>query len=243
MEKLLSQSRATEVSTVFTQSILAYKKSSLSADAYLVNLISLMESKSTGLTEAIKRLKANSELEAKDIVRDDATRALFFLVKGGIYHPVDTVKKASAQLNRILEKHGLSLVDESYAIETALLNSLLLDLADAKLVPAIAAISGCTELIAQLQAAQTDFENTRLDYESSKATEGAHANATALKNEMIRLMNSKLVSYLTGMLLANESGYGSFAATINQLVVDNNLNVRKRSTTNNKGTENVGNES
>lgn len=234
LEKLSSQSKTTEVSDVLNQSISAWKQSNLTADAYLQRTMLNLEEKSVLLTGAIKRLKAASELEAKDEIRDNATRALFALVNGGIFHPDNAVKTASVAVNRILSKHGLGLVEESYATESALLNSLLKDLAATNLVVSIGAISGCAELIAQLQAAQTDFESSRLAYESSKAIEGTYTNASTLKSEIVKLFNSQLLAYLAGMLLADEATYGNYTRTVSQLVADNNVNVKKRSITNKK---------
>ena len=62
-EKLISQSRVTEVDAVSIRTIGAYKNTSLSSDAHLVKIFNALEPKSAILTVAINRWKADSKLE------------------------------------------------------------------------------------------------------------------------------------------------------------------------------------
>lgn len=216
------------MSDVLAQVISAYKKSSLGADSYLNALFSELELQSAGLSAAIKRLTAQSNLKTKDEVRGKATRALFFVVRGAAYHPEPSISQAGLSLQRVLDNHGLNLVHASYATASALLNSLINDLAAAHLQASIAAISGCAERIAQVQAAQADFESARLAFESSKAEERQLPCASTIKNEVLKNINTRLVGYLKGMQLADQESYGSFARTVNQLIRDNNVIMKKR---------------
>ncbi len=224
----MTNSRTTEVDAASIRIIGAYKNTGLNSDAHLVKIFSELEPKSAILTSAINRMKADSELEEKDDVRDDNVRALNFLTMGYLHHPNTAVKAAAEEVEKVFDNYGLKITDESYATESSLVNSLLADLAKSKLQAAIAALSGLTGLIAALQAAQTDFEQTRILYEEEKTKEGTLENATAIKKKVLAIINDKLVVYLRAMIQVNEPTYGDFARTVAQIIADNNEVVKKR---------------
>ena len=228
IEKLIAKSRTTEVDAASIRIIGAYKNTGLSSDAHLVKIFSKLESKSAILTSAINRMKAESELEEKDEVRDDKVRAIHYLLMGLLHHPDPTIKAAAGEVENVFDNYGLSIVGENYATESSLIASLLGDLSKQKLQAAIAALSGCAELIAALQTAQTDFEQTRITYEEEKAKEGTQENATAIKKEILVIINDNLVVYMRAMIQVNEPTYGNFARTVAQIIADNNEMVKKR---------------
>ena len=228
INNLMSKSRVTEVDAVSMRMIGAYKNTTLSSDAHLPKIYNELEPKSAMLTVAINRWKVESVLEIKDEVRDDKGRALFFMVMGYVHHPDPAVKAAAQKVEKVLENYGLSILGESYAVESSLVNSLLADLAKPKLQDAIAALSGLAEVVAELQVAQTDFEETRIAYEEEKAKEGTLENATTIKKEVVAIINDKLVVYLRAMILVDEATFGDFARTIAEIIDDNNEVVKKR---------------
>ena len=105
---------------------------------------------------------------------------------------------------------------------------MLVDLAKQKLQDAIAALSGLAEIIAELQAAQDDFEETRIAYEEEKAKEGTLENATTIKKDVVTIINDKLVVYLRAMIQVDEATYGDFTRTVAEIIDDNNEVVKKR---------------
>jgi len=228
MEKLIYQSRTTEVDAVSDRMIGAYQKSGLDSDVHLAEIFTGLGDASARLKAAVKRTKAESELEQKDEVRDDKVRALFYLVNGLVYHPDPNVKNAAMKVKKVMDKYGLSMAGENYSTESSLITSLLGDLANPALQTSVAAFSGCGELITALQAAQTDFEQARIAWEAEKAKEGTQGNATAIKSEVIEIVNEKLVVYMRAMELVDEETYGIFARTIGQIISDNNDVVKKR---------------
>ena len=228
IEKLILTSRVTEIDAVSIRIIGAYKNTTLSSDAHLVKIFSALESESVLLTSAIRRLKDESVLEEKDEVRDDKVRAVHYLALGFMHHPDSAVKAAAEKVEKVFDNYGLSITGESYATESSLINSLLTDLAKPKLQDAIAALSGLAEIIVELQAAQTDFEETRIAYEEEKAKEGTLENATAIKKEVVTIINDRLVVYLRAMIQVDEPTYGNFTRTVAEIIADNNEVVKKR---------------
>lgn len=228
IEKLILTSRTTEVDAVSLRMIGAYKNTSLSSDAHLASIFTGLETESARLTAAIKRSKAESKLEVKDEVRDDKVRAIHYLLMGLLHHPEPAIQNAAEEVGNVFGNYGLSILGESYATESSLVTSLLGDFAKPKLQVAIAALSGCAEIIAGLQAAQADFEQTRIAYEAEKAKEGTLENATIIKKEVVTIINDKTVVYLRAMFQVDEPTYGDFARTITMIIADNNEMVKKR---------------
>ena len=225
---LMSKSRVTEVSAATMRIDGAYKKTSLNSDPHLVSMFTALETQSARLNAAINRSKAESELEEKDEVRDNKVRALYYLILGLVHHPNPEIKAAALEVEKVFDKYGVAITGGSYATESALIVSMLDDLAKPKLQLAITLLSGSAEIIAELQAAQDDFEETRIIYESEKAEEGTQENATTIKKEVLELLNGKVVIYLRAMELVDEPVYGAFARTLAEIILDNNEAVRKR---------------
>ncbi len=228
IEKLMARSRTTEVDAFLMRLIGAYKNTTLNTDAFLAEVMLSVEEKSKLLTLAVNRMKAESDLEEKDEVRDTIFRSLYYLVQGFVHHPDKTISSEATKVMAVLDRPGLSITNESYATESSLLSSLLNDLANAELQEAIKALSGCANLISALQTAADDFEATRIQYDEAKAGEGTLANATAIKKEVVKLVNDKLVVYLRAMIQVNETVYGAFARTVAEMIDSSNLVVKKR---------------
>ena len=221
-------SRTTEVAAAATRMISAFKQSDSGADTYLTTTFAILEQETNRLTVAINRSKAESELEMKDELRDDSLRSLHFLLVAFLNHPGPEIRAAAETVSAIFEKYGLSIIRESYATESAMVNSLLLDLEDPDLVTAIGKLPGCTGIVTGLKNSQVDFEETRIAYEEEKGAESTKDSATVIKKSVVRLINDKLVVYLRAMVQVDEATYGEFARTIAQIIADNNEQVKKR---------------
>ena len=229
IEKIIFNSRTTEIDSASMRIIGAYQNTSLSSDVHLSAMFTDLDAQSALLTEAINRSKAESELDAKDSIRDQKLRALFYLAKGFLYHPQDDVKSAAETVDKILEKYGLDITGESYSTESSLILSLLNDLSKQKIQDAITLLPGCAEVIAALQAAQTGFETTRITYEEEKAHESTEQNATTIKKRVVGIINERIVIYMRAMEVVDEANYGAFARTLATIIAENNEVVKKRS--------------
>jgi hypothetical protein len=228
IEKIIFNSRITEVDAASMRMIGTYKNSSLNSNTHLSAMFTDLETQSELLTSAINRWKAESALDAKDSVRDNQVRALFYLVQGFLYHPDPGVKKAAEAVEEVLDNYGLNITRESYSTESSLIVSLLNDFSKQKLQDAIALLPGCAEILTSLLAAQTDFETTRIDYEEKKAQESTEPNATTIKKRVVGIINERIVVYLRAMEVVDEYNFGDFARTIAEIISENNEVVKKR---------------
>lgn len=224
----MSTSRVTEVDAVSRRANGAFKTTTLSSDPYLAGMFSTLDPLSTSLSASINRIKPDSTLEEADEKRDGDVRSLNFLLMGLSHHPSKKIKDAALLLLAIFEKYGLSIIGESYAIESSLITSLLNDLAAPELQDAIAAVPGCAAIIMAVQTSQAEFESTRIAWEQEKAEEGTKLNASELKAEVLAIINEKIVVYMRAMEIVAPDTHGAFARTLAQIIADNNEVVKKR---------------
>ena len=228
MEKLMMNSRTTEVADAAMRMMVAFGQTSLQTDPYLVSTFNNLSSKTEWLTSAVRRTTAESQLEPKDEKRDNDARSLYYLISGFTHHPDPVIKAAAVKLAKLFDNYGLKMTEESYATESALISSLLMELGNEAYQEAIAALSGCAALIQALQNSQEDFEITRVTWEREKGKAGALENATELKKEVVSIINEKLVVYLRAMQQVNPEMYGEFVNTITIIIAENNEAVKRR---------------
>jgi Family of unknown function (DUF6261) len=229
--KLATNVRVTELNSVADIIITEYKKANISSDAFLTGIIEELQALNAKLTEAINRIKAESNLAEKDELRDSKVRAVNYLTKGFVHHPDITINTAAKIIDEVIYHYGIKLVKESYATESSLIESLLIDLSNADLQASIALLPGLSELIDQLRAAQTIFEEAQVIFEKEKAEEGNKENASDIKQKVIVIINEKLIVYLRAMVLVNEAMYGKFVRTVAQTIDDVNTIIKKRKKT------------
>jgi len=227
IQKLISWSRVTEVNDVANRMSGAFHAQG-STDPYLTATFGLLDSANLGLSKAIRRSKAESNLEDKDEVRDQAVRSLYYLIQGFTHHPAENIRESALLLLRTFDNYGISLVGESYTTESALISSMLLEFQKPEYALHISNLSGCAELLKALSVAQDDFEQARIAYETEKAQDGMVANATEIKKEVVGIINNKIVVYLIAMQDVNPAIYGALAATCAQMIAENNEQVRRQ---------------
>lgn len=228
LEKLMTNSRTTEVDAASTNMIAVFKENDWSADTHLSSIFASLETETTRLNAAIRRSKAESELDEKDEIRDEKVRAFHYLVVGFMHHPDPAIKTAAETIETVFDKYGLSLTGESYASESSLINSLISDLVNPDLQASIVLLPGCAQIIENIKTAQEDFAQTHIAYEAEKAKEGTLENASTIKKETVSIINDRLVVYLRAMEQVDETTYGEFVRTLAQLIADNNEQVKKR---------------
>ncbi|WP_439183220.1 DUF6261 family protein [Carboxylicivirga taeanensis] len=228
IEKLISKSRIGEVDNVARQIINAFNEGNWSADVHLSNTVNELKQESTALSSAIRRTRAESELEAKDEVRDAKIRAIYYLTQGFLHHPDVAVKTAAQVVSKVFDKYTLSLLSESYNQQSALTVSLLNELEADELKPHVAALPGLAVIIGELRVAQSDFEASQLAYLGDKAHEGTQLNATELKEQVVKIINNKLVVYLRAMVQVDEARYAGLGRLIQEIIDTNNRAVKKR---------------
>ena len=150
---------------------------------------------------------------------------------GFVHHPDASISNAAKIINAIFEHYGMNIVNESYATESSLIESLLVEFAKEDLQASIALLPGLSVVIEELRAAQTAFEEAQLTFQNEKATDGIKESASEIKKEILVIINEKLVVYLRAMVMVDEAKYGSFVGTFAQIIDDMNVIIKKRKKT------------
>ena len=145
-----------------------------------------------------------------------------------MHSPDLAIKSAAQEVYKMYEHFGLGIINQSYATESSLIKSLLLEFENTSLQPSIATLPGLSQLIAELTAAQSEFDAASNIYEEKKAAEGTKENASQIKKEILSIINEDLVVYLKAMIQVDEVKYGELTRTIAQIIGDNNVIVKKR---------------
>jgi len=226
--KLTDKTRTTEMNTVTDMIITEYEKANLSSDTYLTNIFEELLPINANLTRAINRIKAESNLKEMDALRDSKVRAVHYLTLGFVHHPDEAINTAAKLVNSVFEHYGMNIVIQSYAVESSLIESLLIDLSKEDLQSSIALLPGLSQLIEELTTAETAFEEAQLTFQTKKADEGNKESASEIKKKVIVIINDKLIVYLRAMELVDETKYGKFVKTVAQTIDDINTVIKKR---------------
>ncbi|MFW5755912.1 MAG: DUF6261 family protein [Tangfeifania sp.] len=228
IEKLLTNSRVTEIDAATRRIISAFEKNGPGSDPHLAGIFSELKPLSASLNAAIRQSKAESNLDAYDVDRDDELRGLHYLILGYLHNPDPVISEAAKKVAKVFNKYGVGIATESYATQSSLVNSMLEDLTRPELQEPIAAMPGCAKRIASLQAAQTKFETARVDYETEKANDATRETATAIKKSVLKIINDKLVVFLRAMVQVDEATYSKFGRIVGEIIDENNETVRRR---------------
>lgn len=222
------RSKVAEIDGTATQIIQGYDATTLNTDPNLEVIFGELKPLSALFTAAIRRMKAKSEAQTLDEVREEKMDGWYYLLMAFSHHPDAEIRNAAHTLLAIFDNYGMEIKNESYTAESSLLNSMLADYSNRELSSSIALIPQGDVYLAALQQAQTIFENNRLSFEEAQAEEGTLENASALKKQVVNIINKKLVSYLNVMAGINDATYGPYARTVAEIIATNNEVVRRR---------------
>nr|WP_319510536.1 DUF6261 family protein [uncultured Draconibacterium sp.] len=225
---LMIGSKVAEIDGTTTQIIQGYDATTLNTDPNMEAIFGELKPLSALFTAAIRRMKAKSDAETFDEEREEKMDGWYYLLMAFSHHPDAEIRNAAHTLLAIFNNYGMEIKKETLTAESSLLNSMLADYANRELSASIALIPQGDVYLAALQQAQTNFENNRLSFEEAQAEEGTLENASALKKQVVDVINKKLVSYLNVMAGINDATYGPYARTVAEIIATNNEVVRKR---------------
>ncbi|MBI9072839.1 MAG: hypothetical protein JEY94_14655 [Melioribacteraceae bacterium] len=228
LSKIMTNSRATEILSAAKRMIREFEDGDWSSETKLTSIFDELKPANLKLEKSINNEKAISDLEEKDEVRDEKVRAIYYTLTGYLHNPDTSIKASAENVDKVFERYGLKIIDESYSAESGFISSLLTDLLDAALETSISALPGLSQLITELQTAQSEFETARLAYQKDAAKDKSEKSATVLKQDVADILNKKLVVYLRAMSTMEEVTYGEITNTIGKIIDDNNVEVKKR---------------
>ncbi len=230
VEKLSPRVRVSECNDTITQIITAFKSSALTTETYLSNTFGVLETENNALSLALNRATEESELDAYDVKRDECMRALYYYVQGQSYNPDAATKAAANTVLTILDQYGLDVLRQTYSAESALIHSMLTDLADETVQLSVSVLPACASLIAALQEAQQNFSSQRAAYEANKASLQTEKSAYELKKAIVPMLNKSVVGYLNAMMGMSLHDYNTFSAQVAEIIQLANGVIKRRIT-------------
>lgn len=228
LQKVLFNTRVAETSTVANQIVAKFDATDFTTDLHITSIIDELRVKADLLKIALTNLKSESVLADKDGIRDDSSNALISLVSGYCYHPDIIINVSAKKVYQVFEKFGANITRENYATESGVLNSIITQIKSDEFRSDIMNLPGVNQLIDELNTAQVNFENSRLEYNDEKAADSNKESASEIKKSVLDIINTKFIAYLKVMASLDSAKYGLFADTIAEIVDDNNKVVKQR---------------
>jgi len=226
--KVMTQARTAETSDLSAKLVYAGKQAELNEDDPIQVILKDLEGVNSKAIIALKKDKAQSDLDEYDARRDSAYRSLLYLCKGFTHHPDEAVQASALAVEEVMDKYGFDLVSAGYSAESALIDSLMADLKKPELAPKMELLPGFIGLTDQLKQAQEGFKQAEYTYLQAREKEHDVPVASHLKKDLMSIINTQLVVYLRGMMVAQPDQYKSLASQVAMLIGETNSIIKQR---------------
>jgi len=180
------------------------------------------------LVTAINPAKIASELEVLDTLRDETYRSLVYLLRGYAHHLDGAIKTAAHEILKVVDKYGLELTQLNYAAESVEIESLIGDVRRADMQDYLTVLPGVVEIVDKLDGEQAQFNVAQKAYLDAIGESEQEQSATAIKKELLSLVNYKLIMYLNGMLQVNPEPYNTLYTNLSNVIDEANALVKRR---------------
>lgn len=227
MKSLSKNAQIGEIENASRRIVSAFEQHPID-DAKLSELIITIGKQADLLTTAILRNKTASVLDELDTIRDAYWVDFVYVVQGYAHSILPELSKPANKLLPVTDRYGIEITRESYANQSALMNSVLEELSSDSMQVLLRELPGLPELLDAVKNAQTNFYKAQVEYDEARATDGLQISATEQKRELVLLLNSKLIVYLKAAMVFNNSEVANFANIVGEIVADVNSKVARR---------------
>ncbi len=198
-------------------------------DVYIIAMKSEISTIVVGLSGAVNESKVLSLLEKYDARRDTTYRSLLYLNKGFLLHPDAKIRETATEVQLVLNKYDFNLINLNYASESTQIDAFIRDMKQPLIAPKVALLPGMAAIMEQLQTDQDLFTAAERNWHEARAEDGKTQNATALKHELMHVVNDKLVLYLRVMMQLNPAPYQELSSNVAMHIDRSNDLVKNRS--------------
>ena len=198
-------------------------------DAYLTLLGTELGNTGSEMESSIatsRKKQLTEELAAADDKRDNGFNALKSFTEGYIKWGIEAYAPYAIKVWDVIKRHGLALDKESYEEQSALMESLFIDLEKAELTEAITILKQ-EEIVAYTKQSHIDFAALYQQSLEVEAGKEIVTSATKLKKgALLKLTN--VANYLNAVVNAKPDVYGAIQAEMAELVNNVNKKIRNR---------------
>lgn len=175
----------------------------LTDDTKLVIITGKVDKLEKEITAAIKQERVVSGLEEVDGARDTTFSSIGYFLKGATYSPDAEVSAAAKTALADYDKYGRSITTARYEEETTYIRSYLDDTKADKYADIFKKVLGFKDWITRLESDQTSFDAKYEEFMSANAA--SKKSATAIKKELVALLNKCLLPYVSSLAYIDEN--------------------------------------
>lgn len=229
MKKLSTSTKIAEVDFVSDKAVMLYKNNpALADDASLKSIIDETEVESDRITEAIKRDRVFSDMEEVDMQVEKDARTLKTIVKGYAAMPNEELSTAAKAVLAVIEKFKYSMFKLPLAQQAPNVEAMLMDLSAQPIAAHTNVLPTVPETLEKLRQSQKNFMDKNAAYLKAYAQDADMLSATELRKTLLRLINGKLLVYLSAAVMMNPEKYGTYVLELEKVIEDINQKVRQR---------------
>ncbi len=202
-------------------------------DLHLSSLTKTLSTKNAKLTLALNQERKNKYtrlLNKLDKGRDNRFRCLKGHTEADTFNESAAIAEAARRLYQIFENHGLTLYSESYAKESALLESLFVDLDETDMQADLLTL-GLVETYEALIKAQNTFSDAYVERSADEAKKVEIIPAYRMQ-KIVKLGLKFVTDYTNIMVDEGNTPFEQLAKGIDDLTDKTNKKIRTQSTSN-----------
>lgn len=166
---------------------------------------------------------AHSDLQEKDKIRGTKFMNAKKLSEGYSVIPIAEIREKNAPIKALFDKCK-GLTSESYMAETGLIKAFMANIE--KLSENVEALTGMKEALEEFYQAQRDFEEASRRLVDRAVTK--EPCATKYKWQILKIINDKLVGFLTAMIISEDADCLEFAKYFEAEINNSNMLIQRR---------------
>jgi len=216
MKKITTIFKVSDIHSVAIFVLNCFKKTSLTNDSYLFEVITKLQKLYDQLSEAINKVKSKSEKHIIDNKRDVILDCAFNEIDAKSLFPVDDIRESAKVVKEIMYRYGRDITYKRYDDETTEITALLKDLNALELEPHIGKLNDFKVLLPQLEAVNNEFiENSEYMSEEAKTIP-----AYKLAREIKKVINEDIIDYLNGIRKSQKGEYETMFTDVDTYLAD-----------------------
>lgn len=197
-------------------------------DVHLTAIENELDAVLKRLSNALNEIKAESEMDLFDTKRDNTYRSIMYLNRGYLLYPDVLIKEAALEVEQVFKQYGFELIRANYSAQTALTDAFIRDIKETAIAEKMALLPGMTNLVTRLEDDQVLFKKAEKKWHDAKNDNAAKENATELKHNLVKIINSKLVTYLRAMMHLRPDSYKGLSLSIASHINQINALIKRR---------------
>jgi len=229
--KILSRCDADEAQHIATNSLTRLEELDLSANTYLSELKSKLDTETNTLSGALsveRKHEYTEELGVLDLNFDDRVICVKKFIEANTYSSDETIAKNAGKALDKLASYDLSFYKLGYEKELARAFSLLEEYDKPDMKPVVESLVGVTAPLAELKTVATDLNTLYLKNQDLQALKEDTIPSSIQKKVVIDIFNSELLPYLMVMARVQPDDFGEAYAKITHYIETINTKIRAR---------------